>query len=84
MRRLCERDSRDEAPIIGFLAMGRAAIAEEARLIAVCVETEIFESGDAAPRDPHADETVQVEHRTIGIDAGRKKMAGVGFGLNGM
>jgi hypothetical protein len=49
-----QRDRVDVPAVIGFGAVGRAAIAEKPRRIGVGAKPEVLDRADAGPRQPRA------------------------------
>src|SRR3981189_2613978 len=49
---ICERYGIDVTPVVALLAVGRPAVAEEARGIAISAMAEILHARDAGAREP--------------------------------
>src|SRR5271157_2605619 len=78
---LGERDRRDEPAVVGLLAMGRAAVAEEAVLVGVGVESEILEPADARAGGAFGYIGLEIEHRLARLAAGDEKAPRLFVGL---
>ena len=75
-----QSDRGDEPAVVRLLAVGRAAVAEEPRLVGVGVEAAVLETDDAGARRALADIAVQIEHRARRIDARDEEARRLGIG----
>src|ERR1700716_162349 len=62
---ICERYGMDVTPVVALLAVGRPAVAEEARGIAISAMAEILHARDVGAREPRGDVARKVEERVL-------------------
>src|SRR6185437_5329457 len=72
-----ERNGVDVAPIIGFAAMGGAAVAEKPRRIRVGAGIEVFDMRQAGAPQPRRDVAREVEQGVPGTGRGREEWTGL-------
>ena len=62
---ICKRYGIDVTPVVALLAVGRPAVAEEARGIAISAMAEILHARDAGARESRGDVAGKVEERVV-------------------
>src|SRR6476620_8598485 len=62
---ICKRYGIDVTPVVALLAVGRPAVAEEARGIAIGAMAEILHAGHAGARESRGDVAGKVEQRVV-------------------